>query len=97
MSRFGGVARRLKRVVDREDRLELPEAGTIEVSGHTLGETQRLVQAALRTQFRDVQTDISRGPPAAYRAFRTVESELRDRRVLPARSCSPSSWRPGGE
>jgi hypothetical protein len=55
------VARTLKRVIDREGRLSLPEAGTIEVSGHTLGEAQRLVQAALRTQFRDVQADISLG------------------------------------
>ena len=66
---WGGVARRLKRVVDREGRLELPEAGTIEVSGHTLGETQRLVQAALRTQFRDVQTDISLGRLRTVRVY----------------------------
>ncbi len=56
---WGSVAQRLRRVVDREGRLSLPEVGTILVAGRNLGEVQRDVQAALRTQFRDVQAEVS--------------------------------------
>ena len=55
----GGVSQRLQRVVDREGRLALPEAGAVEVSGRNLGDVQRLVQAVLRSQFRGVDADVS--------------------------------------
>jgi len=55
----GGVDQRLRRVVDRGGCVTLPEVGTLLVAGHSLGEVQHLVQASLRTQFRDVQADIS--------------------------------------
>jgi protein involved in polysaccharide export with SLBB domain len=55
----GGVSERLQRVVDREGRVVLPEAGAIEVSGRTLGEVQHIVRTALRGQFRDVEADVS--------------------------------------
>ena len=56
---WGGVAQRLQRVVDPAGRLALPEVGTVEVSGRSLGDVQRMVQAALRTQFHDVEADVS--------------------------------------
>ncbi len=56
---WGGVSQRLRRVVDREGRLALPEVGTIPVNGRSLGEVQHLVQSALRSQFRDVEADVS--------------------------------------
>jgi polysaccharide export outer membrane protein len=56
---FGGISQRLKRVVDREGRLSLPEVGGIQVTGRSLGDVQHLVQTALRSQFRDVQADVS--------------------------------------
>jgi len=56
---WGGVSQRLRRVVDREGRLLLPEIGGVQVVGKTLGDVQHIVQLALRTQFRDVQADIS--------------------------------------
>ena len=56
---FGGISQRLQRVVDRTGRVALPEVGAIEVSGRSLGEVQRVVQSVLRTQFRDVQADVS--------------------------------------
>jgi protein involved in polysaccharide export with SLBB domain len=55
----GGVSQRLQRVVDREGRVALPEVGAVEVSGHSLGDVQRTVQAVLRAQFRDVNADVS--------------------------------------
>jgi protein involved in polysaccharide export with SLBB domain len=56
---WGGVSQRLRRVVDREGRLALPEVGAVQVSGRSLGNVQRMVQSVLRTQFRDVEADVS--------------------------------------
>jgi protein involved in polysaccharide export with SLBB domain len=56
---WGGISQRLRRVVDREGKLALPEIGGVQVAGRTLGDVQRLVQTALRSQFRDVQADVS--------------------------------------
>src|SRR5258708_11677651 len=56
---WGGVAQRLQRVVDREGRVALPEVGAVQVSGHTLGDVQHLVQSALRTQFDEIEADVS--------------------------------------
>jgi protein involved in polysaccharide export with SLBB domain len=56
---WGGVSQRLVRIVDREGRIALPEAGPLLVSGHTLGDVQQAVQQALRTQFRDTSADVS--------------------------------------
>ena len=56
---WGAVSERLVRSVDREGRINLPEAGPLLVSGRTLGEVQDSVQRVLRTQFRDVSADVS--------------------------------------
>ena len=56
---WGGVTRRFYRVVDREGRISLPEAGPALVAGKSLGEVQELVQKELRGQFREVSADVS--------------------------------------
>jgi len=56
---WGGVSQRLQRVVDRQGRVSLPEVGGVEVAGRNLGDVQHLVQSVLRTQFRDVDADVS--------------------------------------
>lgn len=56
---WGGVTERLIRTVDREGRIALPEAGSILVAGRSLGAVQRDILTALRTQFRDVNADVS--------------------------------------
>jgi len=56
---WGSFSQRLKRAVDHEGRLALPEVGSIQVSGRTLGDVQHLVQTALRSQYRDVEADVS--------------------------------------
>src|SRR5205823_800546 len=48
---WGSVSQRLHRIVDREGRLSLPEIGSIQAAGHTLGEVQQMVQTSLRSQF----------------------------------------------
>jgi polysaccharide export outer membrane protein len=56
---FGGVSQRLRRIVDREGRVSLPEIGGLQVAGRTLSDVQNMVQSALRSQFRNVQVDVS--------------------------------------
>jgi protein involved in polysaccharide export with SLBB domain len=56
---WGGISQRIARNVDREGRLALPEVGTVLVAGKTLGDVQLEVQKVLRTQYRDVQADVS--------------------------------------
>jgi protein involved in polysaccharide export with SLBB domain len=56
---WGGVSQRMLRVVDREGRISLPEAGPLLVSGRTLGDVQFTVQQALRSQYRDSSADVS--------------------------------------
>jgi len=56
---WGGISEHLQRVVDREGRVALPEAGAIQVTGRSLGEVQQLVQSVLRGEFRDVHADVS--------------------------------------
>jgi protein involved in polysaccharide export with SLBB domain len=66
---WGSVSQRLQRVVDRSGQLALPEVGTVQVSGHTLGDVQRLVLGALREQYRDVEADVSLGRLRTVRVY----------------------------
>lgn len=72
---WGGVAQRLQRVVDPSGRLALPEVGTVEVAGRTLGDVQHVVQAALRTQFHDVEADVSLSRIRSVRVYVVGEVE----------------------
>lgn len=72
---WGGVAERLQRVVDPSGRLALPEVGTVEVAGRTLGDVQRVVQAALRTQFHEVEADVSLSRIRSVRVYVVGEVE----------------------
>lgn len=56
---WGSVSQRLHRTIDREGRLSLPEIGAVQAAGHTLGDVQHIVQTALRTQFRQLEADVS--------------------------------------
>ncbi|MFI5096448.1 MAG: SLBB domain-containing protein [Candidatus Acidiferrales bacterium] len=56
---WGGVSQRMLRVVDRQGRISLPEAGPLLVSGKTLGDVQTTVQEVLRSQYRDTSVDVS--------------------------------------
>ena len=56
---WGGMSQRLQRTVDSEGRISLPDYGPVLVSGKTLGDVQLTVQQLLRTQLRDVSTDVS--------------------------------------
>jgi polysaccharide export outer membrane protein len=72
---WGGVAQRLQRVVDPSGRLALPEVGTVAVSGRSLGDGQRIVQAALRTQFHEVEADVALSRIRSVRVYVVGEVE----------------------
>jgi protein involved in polysaccharide export with SLBB domain len=55
----GSISQHLQRLVDREGRVALPEIGALPVSGRSVGDVQHLMQAALRTQFHDIDADVS--------------------------------------
>jgi protein involved in polysaccharide export with SLBB domain len=56
---WGGMSARVLRVVDRQGRITLPEAGPVQVSGRPLQDVQQAVQKALATEFRDTSADVS--------------------------------------
>jgi protein involved in polysaccharide export with SLBB domain len=56
---WGAISERMQRVIDREGRVALPEVGMVEISGKNLGEIQHIIQTALRSQFRNVDADVS--------------------------------------
>lgn len=66
---WGGISQRLQRTVDSEGRISLPEYGPILVSGKTLGDVQLTVQQLMRTQLRDVSTDVSLSRLRAVRVY----------------------------
>lgn len=55
----GSVSDHLRRVVDRQGRIVLPDAGGFSIAGKSLGDAQQMVQRILRSQYRDVQVDLS--------------------------------------
>ena len=56
---WGGLAQQFTRVIDREGRVTLPEAGPVVLAGFTLEQGQKMVQEALAPQFRDAKVEIS--------------------------------------
>ena len=56
---WGGISTKIVRVVDRQGRVTLPEAGPVLVSGRSLGEVQQTVQKAIGSQYRDTSADVS--------------------------------------
>jgi len=65
----GAVSRQIKAMVDREGRVALPEVGAVEVAGKSMGEVQHIVQTNLRSQYRDVDADVSLGRLRTVRVY----------------------------
>ena len=59
ISLWGGVSQSFTRVIDREGKVVLPEAGSIVVAGLTLERAQALVQGVLAPQFKDAHVAVS--------------------------------------
>lgn len=56
---WGGFSTKLVKIVDRQGRLTLPEAGPLLVSGRSLGEVQQSVQKTVNGLYRDTSVDVS--------------------------------------
>jgi protein involved in polysaccharide export with SLBB domain len=56
---WGGVSQSLNRVVDREGKIVLPEAGTLVLAGLTLQQAQAAIEGALSRQFHDPKVSIT--------------------------------------
>lgn len=56
---WGGVSQSLTRVIDREGKIVLPEAGSIVVAGLTLQHAQSSIEIALKQQFHNVRVDVA--------------------------------------
>jgi protein involved in polysaccharide export with SLBB domain len=56
---WGGVSQHLERVVDREGRVSLPEAGPLLVSGKSLSDVQGDLERRLKSVFRDESAAVS--------------------------------------
>ena len=56
---WGGLSQQFTRIVDREGRIVLPEAGPVVVAGLTLSDAQRVIGNAMLSQFRDAKVEVS--------------------------------------
>jgi protein involved in polysaccharide export with SLBB domain len=56
---WGGVATAISRMIDRDGRVLLPEAGSVQLAGLSLDQVQNLVQSALRQQYRNAQVTVT--------------------------------------
>jgi protein involved in polysaccharide export with SLBB domain len=52
---WGGITQNITRVIDRDGRILLPEAGSIDLAGLSLKRAQSLVEGALKQQYRNAQ------------------------------------------
>ena len=59
MNLWGGLSQSFTRVVDREGRLMLPEAGEVQVAGLTLERAQGVIAHALGQQYRNAQVSVT--------------------------------------
>lgn len=66
---WGGQSARLDRTVDRQGEIALPEAGTVAVSGLTMGQAQDAIQKALGTQFQGEHVELSLGRVRTVRVY----------------------------
>ncbi|MGB6193556.1 MAG: SLBB domain-containing protein [Terracidiphilus sp.] len=56
---WGGVTQSITRTVDRDGRIFLPEAGSIQLAGLSLGVAEKLIGSELRQQFRNAQVAVT--------------------------------------
>jgi protein involved in polysaccharide export with SLBB domain len=56
---WGGMTQSLNRIVDRDGRIVLPDAGSFELSGLPLQRAQSLIEDALKKQYRDLKVTVT--------------------------------------
>jgi protein involved in polysaccharide export with SLBB domain len=56
---WGAVTQSIKRTIDNDGRILLPDAGSLDVAGLPLSRAESLIGAALAKQYRDVQVSVT--------------------------------------
>lgn len=56
---WGGVTQSITRTVDRDGSIFLPDAGSIQIAGLSLGKAQDLIGSKLKQQFRNAQVSVT--------------------------------------
>jgi protein involved in polysaccharide export with SLBB domain len=56
---WGGMTQSISRVVDRDGRIMLPDAGSLDVAGLPLQRAEDMIAGALKKQYRDVQATVT--------------------------------------
>jgi len=56
---WGGMTQSISRVVDRDGRILLPDAGSLDVAGLPLQRAESMIGVALKKQYRDVQATVT--------------------------------------
>jgi protein involved in polysaccharide export with SLBB domain len=56
---WGGATQSISRVIDRDGHILLPEAGSIDLAGLSLGRAQSLIEGALKQQYRNAQISVT--------------------------------------
>jgi len=66
---WGGVTQSISRTIDRDGRILLPEAGSLDVAGLPLERAQGLIEGALSRQFRNVHVAVTVSRLRAVRVY----------------------------
>lgn len=69
ISLWGGISQSLLRLVDREGKLTLPDAGVIQVAGLSIANAQRIITEALQAQYRDIHVAVTVSHLRSVRIF----------------------------
>jgi protein involved in polysaccharide export with SLBB domain len=56
---WGGISQTFARVIDREGKIALPEAGSLVVAGLTLQQARSSIEGALKQQYHNAQVDVT--------------------------------------
>jgi protein involved in polysaccharide export with SLBB domain len=56
---WGGISQNFARVIDREGKIALPEAGSLVVAGLTLQQARSSIESALKLQYHNAQVDVT--------------------------------------
>ncbi len=66
---WGGISQNILRIVDREGRVDLPEAGPIQVAGFTMEKAQELIGTAMQAQYRNAHVAVTVSRTRSIRIF----------------------------
>jgi protein involved in polysaccharide export with SLBB domain len=66
---WGGISQNFARVIDREGKIALPEAGTLVLAGLTLQQARSSIESALKPQYHNAQVDVTIGRLRTVRVY----------------------------